>query len=169
MWLFGLGTPGLQQNTWPKNHFGIPLTLGNLVHTGETLAQIAGPSCRAVCVVRVALGCFLVCFCGSATSVFSHMRAATGLRRMACTTYFRLPGRAFGAPPTQSSSGSYFKIRPVPGRRSSMFGAPTAPSLSKTHWTRFLGATFCSGCRGRRGPWGPQRSTIFRLGPDITI
>jgi hypothetical protein len=25
VWVFGFGTPGLQKNTWPKNHFGIPL------------------------------------------------------------------------------------------------------------------------------------------------
>ena len=25
VWLFGLGAPGLQKNTWPQKHFGIPL------------------------------------------------------------------------------------------------------------------------------------------------
>ena len=27
VWLFGLGTPGLQKKTWPKKHLGIPLTM----------------------------------------------------------------------------------------------------------------------------------------------
>jgi hypothetical protein len=30
VWFFGLGTPGLKKTTWPKIHFGIPLSVGRL-------------------------------------------------------------------------------------------------------------------------------------------
>ncbi len=34
VWFVCLGTPGLQQNTWPTNHYGIPLTRETHEHTG---------------------------------------------------------------------------------------------------------------------------------------
>jgi hypothetical protein len=38
-WFFGLGTPGLQKNTWPINHYGIPLNLK--VHAKQPSNQVA--------------------------------------------------------------------------------------------------------------------------------
>ena len=39
VWLFGRGTPGLQKNTWPINHYGIPLNLK--VHAKQPSNQVA--------------------------------------------------------------------------------------------------------------------------------
>ncbi len=44
LWFVGLGTPGLQRTTCPKNHYGIPLSLGYAIELPGRKSCILGGS-----------------------------------------------------------------------------------------------------------------------------